>query len=88
MIVSGGLSLNEEKIFQNINFKISNTLPKGSIIILGISGRSDSIALLNMIKNLKNDYQIIACHINHMIRNSKSDADEIFVQKNMQRSQC
>ena len=71
----------KKKIFQNINFKISNTLPKGSIIILGISGGSDSIALLNMIKNLKNDYQIIACHMNHMIRNSKSDADEIFVKK-------
>ncbi len=71
----------KKKIFQNINFKISNTLPKGSIIILGISGGSDSIALLNMIKNLKNDYQIIACHMNHMIRNSKSDADEMFVKK-------
>ena len=60
----------KKKKFKNINFKISNTLPKGSIIILGISGGSDSIALLNMIKNLKNDYQIIACHMNHMIRNS------------------
>ncbi|MDQ5983228.1 MAG: tRNA(Ile)-lysidine synthase [Eubacteriales bacterium SKADARSKE-1] len=69
----------EEKILKSINK--FNMLPQNAAVVVGVSGGSDSMALLyfllhfSKIKNLK----IIAAHVNHSLRGSESDRDENFV---------
>ncbi|MBR2315416.1 MAG: tRNA lysidine(34) synthetase TilS, partial [Clostridia bacterium] len=52
-----------------------NLINLGDRLILGLSGGSDSMCLLNILLELREEYNlhIIAVHINHMIR---EDADD------------
>ena len=68
-----------KKIFQNLNSKISKFLSPNSKIILGLSGGSDSVALLHLFLNSENNYNIIACHVNHGIDIDQSRFHEEFV---------
>jgi len=70
-----------KKIFQNLDSKISKFLSPNSKIILGLSGGSDSVALLNLFQNSENNYNIIACHVNHGIDIDQSRSHEKFVKK-------
>ena len=70
-----------KKIFQNLNSKISKFLSPNSKIILGLSGGSDSVALLDIFLNSGNNYNIIACHVNHGIDIGQSKLHEEFVKK-------
>ena len=70
-----------KKIFQNLNSKISKFLLPNSKIILGLSGGSDSVALLDIFLNSGNNYNIIACHVNHGIDIGQSKLHEEFVKK-------
>ena len=49
----------------------------GEKVIVGLSGGADSISLINVLKKL--DYDVIAVHINHMIRGEEAQRDENFV---------
>lgn len=53
----------------------------GRTIAVGVSGGADSIALLNVLLELKDEFgmNIIACHVNHGIRGETADRDEKFV---------
>lgn len=53
----------------------------GKRVVVGVSGGADSMALLNALLQLKEEYKInvIACHINHGIRGVTADRDEAFV---------
>ena len=57
----------------------------GKTVAVGVSGGADSMALLNVLSELKNEYKInvVACHVNHGIRGEAADSDEHFV-----RSEC
>jgi len=68
----------KSKIFQNLSSKISKNLSPGSKIVYGLSGGSDSIALLHYL-NENFDFEIKACHYNHSLRSKESDEDEAFV---------
>jgi len=59
--------------------KQNNLLKKNDQIILGISGGADSVCLLYIMNELKDEYalNITAVHINHMIRPT-ADRDEAF----------
>ena len=60
--------------------KVLNTIKKynliesGDKIILAVSGGPDSISMLDILNNIKNDknidinFEIIVAHVNHMIR--------------------
>jgi tRNA(Ile)-lysidine synthase len=54
-------------------------IPKGSTVIIGLSGGPDSVCLLTVLTQLKQTYQInlIAAHLNHKWR-SAADQDEQF----------
>ena len=58
---------------------LSNT----KLIVVGVSGGADSIALLHFTKNLccENGIKLIAAHINHGIRGKEAERDENFVKK-------
>ena len=63
----------KDKILHTI--KKYNLIEKGDSIVIGVSGGPDSICLLNVLNELKEelDFKIFVAHINHMIR---KEADE------------
>ena len=58
-----------------------NLIQNGDKIVLGVSGGPDSISMLHILDDIKNDYkfEIYVAHINHMIREEAED-DEKYVQ--------
>lgn len=67
--------------------KVRNTVKKYSMplknktVVVGVSGGADSMALLHVLYNLKDEYniQLVVCHLNHSIRGEDADSDEMFV---------
>lgn len=74
----------KEKVLKTI--KKYNLIENGDRIILGVSGGPDSICMLNILNDIRNDkklhmeFDIIVVHINHMIRKEAID-DENFVKE-------
>ena len=58
----------KQKILQTI--KKYNLIENGDRLVIGVSGGPDSICLLHVLKELKNElnFKIYVAHINHMIR--------------------
>ena len=57
-----------------------NLIQSGDKIVLGVSGGPDSISMLNILNEIKEDFnfEIYVAHINHMIR-EEADDDEKYV---------
>ena len=71
----------KEKVLKTI--KKYNLIQNGDKIVLGISGGPDSMSMLhilNEIKNEKNNFEIIVAHVNHQIREEAID-DEKYVEE-------
>ena len=72
----------EDKVLNTI--KTYKLIENGDKIVVGVSGGPDSICLINLLKNIKNEgvikYDLVVCHINHLIREEASD-DEEFVRR-------
>lgn len=72
----------EDEILEII--KKYNLIENGDKIVVGVSGGPDSITLLNILKNIKENkhinFEIVVCHINHMIRQEAVE-DEEYVKK-------
>ena len=72
----------EEKVKETI--KKYGLIKDKEKIVVGVSGGPDSICLLNILNEIKNEgtikFEIIVCHINHMIREEAGD-DERFVEE-------
>ena len=74
----------KEKVLETI--KKYNLIENGDRLVLGVSGGPDSICMLNILNELKNDnnlqvyFDIVVVHINHMIRKEAGE-DEEFVKE-------
>lgn len=72
----------EEKVLKTI--KKYNLIENGDKIVIGVSGGPDSITLLNILLEIKQkkimNFDIVVCHVNHMIREEAAD-DEQYVSK-------
>ena len=72
----------EEKVLGFI--KENNLINDGDKIVLGVSGGPDSMTMLNILNNISVNeiinFQIVVCHINHMIR-EEAVLDEEYVCK-------
>lgn len=72
----------KEKVLQTI--KKYNLIQNGDKIVLGVSGGPDSISMLDILNEIKNDkkinldFDIIVAHVNHMIREEAIE-DQKFV---------
>lgn len=68
----------KEKVLNTI--KKYNLIEKGDKIIVGVSGGPDSICLIDILYNIKTnkeiEFEIIATHINHLIREEASSDEE------------
>lgn len=60
---------------------------RGKTVAVGVSGGADSMALLHVLIELKDelDIKIVVCHVNHGIRGESADRDEEFVVKACER---
>ena len=69
----------KNKVIETI--KKYNLIQNGDKIVLGVSGGPDSISMLNILNEIKNEFnfEIYVAHINHMIREEAVD-DEKYVQ--------
>lgn len=72
----------KNKVINDI--KNYNLIENGDKVIVGVSGGPDSMALLNLLIDIRREtiinFEIIVCHINHMIREEAID-DEKYVQE-------
>ena len=74
----------KNKVLKTI--KKYNLIENGDKLVLGVSGGPDSIAMLNILnelrieKDIELDFNIVDAHINHMIRDEAIE-DENFVKK-------
>lgn len=61
----------------------NHVLLPGTAVVAGVSGGSDSVCLLHVLLCLAKHrrFSIFAVHINHMLRGSESDGDEVFVRE-------
>lgn len=61
--------------------KKHNMIPKGSVVVAGVSGGSDSMAMLYILNKLSTEigFKLKAAHVNHGIRGEEADRDERFV---------
>ena len=70
----------KQKVIETI--RKYNLIEDGDKIVLGVSGGPDSISMLNILKEIKDDqiikFEIYVAHINHMIRKEAID-DEKYV---------
>ena len=64
-----------------------NLIQGGDKLVLGVSGGPDSISMLNILNEIKDEYkfEIYVAHINHMIR-EEADEDEKYVQDYCQKN--
>ena len=70
----------KEKVLKTI--KKYNLIEQNDIIVCGVSGGPDSICMLDVLRKIKDeqkDFDIIVCHINHLIR-EEATADEQYVE--------
>ena len=69
-----------KKVLETI--KKYNLIEKGDKIVLGVSGGPDSITMLDILKQLREElvFEIVVAHINHMIREEAIE-DEKYVQE-------
>lgn len=69
----------KEKVHNNI--KKHNLIKSGEIVIVGLSGGPDSLALIHVLSLLKEElkFSLHAVHVNHLLRGVESDGDEVFV---------
>lgn len=60
-----------------------NMLQKRDKVIVACSGGPDSVALLHLLNQIKENYdlKLIVAHINHKLRGQESDEDERFVKR-------
>lgn len=73
------LDILEEKFLKTVNE--NNLIKENDVIVVGVSGGPDSIALLYCLNKFKNrlNYKIVCAHVNHLIRDDSTD-DEKFVE--------
>ena len=76
----------EDKVYDTI---VKNDLIKnGDKIVVAVSGGPDSMCLLNVLNNLKEqfkkynniDYSLVVAHVNHMIREESED-EKVYVEQ-------
>ena len=77
----------KEKVIDTI--KKYKLIDKGDKIVLGVSGGPDSIAMLDILKDLRNkfEFEIYVCHLNHMIRGQDAINDQKYVEQYCNKNQ-
>jgi tRNA(Ile)-lysidine synthase len=74
----------KEKFINNMlnTIKVHDLIKANDLIVVGVSGGADSVALLRALHALRNDYnlRLVVCHVNHKIRPGAAERDQEFVE--------
>ncbi|MGH7988094.1 MAG: tRNA lysidine(34) synthetase TilS [Candidatus Binataceae bacterium] len=76
-----------DKAIRRVHDAVAATLARvdfiGHVLIAGLSGGSDSVALLHALRAVKDDFgfALVAAHFNHRMRGHESSRDEHFVRE-------
>ena len=77
--------MEKENIYEKVTGYIreNELISPGDTIIEGISGGADSVCLFLMLEEFKKemDFNTVAVHVHHGIRNKSADKDLKFVEK-------
>ncbi len=65
-----------------LTIKKYRLISPGDIVLVGVSGGPDSLALLHLLNRLREDLQcgLYACHLDHMFRGGEAEADARLVE--------
>lgn len=65
------------------NILEQNLLDQNSRIIVGVSGGADSVCLLKVLLDIKDEFNLTLCavHVNHGLRGCEADNDQSYVEK-------
>lgn len=76
------------KLYSAMIKEITKYINKNDVIVIGVSGGPDSMALFNLLNSIAKKYnlKIIAAHFNHMLRGPESARDMEFVKKEAQKT--
>ena len=66
-----------------LDFIREEGLIEGGRVVVGVSGGPDSLSLLHILFSLREELgiELIAAHLNHMLRGEESDLDEKYVEE-------
>ena len=76
-VVRGGFNMLKKAMS---SIKEFHMLSRGDSVLVALSGGADSVALLRFLVSVREKYglRLTAVHVNHLLRGSESDADELF----------
>jgi len=66
-------------MLSKVQAALAKTLAPGEVVLIGLSGGPDSVALLSVLVEL--GWRPHVCHLNHQLRGADSDADAEFVRQ-------
>ncbi len=68
--------------------KKHNLLSKNDSVICAVSGGADSVCMLEILKELKEEFslKLYVAHVNHQLRGAESDRDELFARNLAEKS--
>lgn len=70
-----------------IQDSVSKWFHAGEVVVIGVSGGADSMALLHAVCHCGVPLQIMVAHVNHCLRGEESDRDENFVRQYCEKQQ-
>jgi tRNA(Ile)-lysidine synthetase-like protein len=81
--VDSTLRARKMNVLETVRNEIKHTqvLKPGATIVVGVSGGSDSLCLLHVLRHLSDEYDwsLHVAHLNHCLRGSEADEDMVFV---------
>ena len=70
-------------MIDKVKSRVKAMVPQGSTVVAAVSGGSDSMAMLSILNEIKDEFRFSLCaaHVNHCLRGNAADGDENFVRE-------
>ncbi|MBE6820732.1 MAG: tRNA lysidine(34) synthetase TilS [Ruminococcaceae bacterium] len=70
-------------MIDKVKARVKDMIPEGAAVVAAVSGGSDSMALLSILNEIKDEFgfSLCAAHVNHCLRGDAADGDENFVRE-------
>ena len=70
-------------MIDKVKARVKDMIPAGATVVAAVSGGSDSMAMLNILNEIKEEFgfDLCAAHVNHCLRGDAADSDEKFVRE-------
>ena len=68
-------------MIDKVKSRVKDMIPEGATVVAAVSGGSDSMAMLSILNEIKDEFgfSLCAAHVNHCLRGEAADSDEKFV---------